>query len=251
MSGARPWLRSESMRSFTAASGHTTAPALARGDLLVRVEARTPPRLPRAPTGAPSACTAPSASQLSSTIHRPRSARQRARAPACRRGSRRCAPAAGPVVRSPTAAAAARGSMLSVRGSMSQNTGRAFSYSRQLAEATKRERRGDDLVARLDRPPRGRRGGGRRCRSTRPRRGLAPAAPRARPRTRGSRGPSDRRPRAQRLEDAAPPRRADARPRERDHGGRTRPLRALARAACGRAACPPRASPRAPPSSPR
>jgi hypothetical protein len=41
-----------------------------------------------------------------------------------------------PVVRSPTAAAAAAGSMFSVRGSMSQNTGRAFSNSTQLAEAT-------------------------------------------------------------------------------------------------------------------
>src|ERR671914_936320 len=41
-----------------------------------------------------------------------------------------------PVVRSPIAAAAARGSMFSVRGSMSQNTGRAFSNSTQLAEAT-------------------------------------------------------------------------------------------------------------------
>src|SRR5918999_385958 len=41
-----------------------------------------------------------------------------------------------PVVRSPTAAAAAAGSMLSVRGSMSQKTGFAFSYRRQLAEAT-------------------------------------------------------------------------------------------------------------------
>ena len=26
MSGARPWLRSESMRSFASADGHTTAP---------------------------------------------------------------------------------------------------------------------------------------------------------------------------------------------------------------------------------
>jgi hypothetical protein len=41
-----------------------------------------------------------------------------------------------PVVRSATAAAAAVGSMLSVRGSMSQKTGFAFSYRRQLAEAT-------------------------------------------------------------------------------------------------------------------
>src|ERR687895_2999583 len=41
-----------------------------------------------------------------------------------------------PVVRLPIAAAAAAGSMFSVRGSMSQNTGRAFSNSTQLAEAT-------------------------------------------------------------------------------------------------------------------
>src|SRR5919197_329167 len=42
-----------------------------------------------------------------------------------------------PAVRSPTAAAAAAGSMLSVAGSMSQKTGVTPSYSRQLAEATK------------------------------------------------------------------------------------------------------------------
>src|SRR4051794_21785466 len=42
-----------------------------------------------------------------------------------------------PTVRSPAAARAASGSRFSVSLSMSQNTGRAPSYSRQLAEATK------------------------------------------------------------------------------------------------------------------
>ena len=39
MSGARPWLRSESMRAFTAASRGGHHPALPRGQLLVGVEA--------------------------------------------------------------------------------------------------------------------------------------------------------------------------------------------------------------------
>ena len=85
---------------------------------------------------------APRSRPRRATRRRPRGSRARARrrAPPARPsppGSRRCGPAGCPTVRSPTAAAAAAGSRLRVSGSTSQKTGRAPSYSRQLAEATK------------------------------------------------------------------------------------------------------------------
>ncbi len=71
MSGARPWLRSESIRCLERGVAERDHPALARRQLLVGVEAEHG-RMSRARRRqCPSACTAPSASQASSTIASP------------------------------------------------------------------------------------------------------------------------------------------------------------------------------------
>ncbi len=127
-----------------------------------------------------------------------------------------------------------------------------------------RERRGHDLVAGPDaRRPYGEVEAGGAARDGRDR---EPADPCREGLLEGRQaGPEGEAAGAERLEDAGLLGGADARPRERDHGRvasgitaawwlrgpaiRFRP--ASARAGAGRAACPPRASPRAPPSSPR
>ena len=229
MSGARPWLRSESMRSLAAADGATTSAALPRGELLVRVEAEGG-QVAAAPTCAPSACTRP-APRRRPPRSRASARRRAARTPACRPGSRRCARAAGRVVRSLTAAAAAAGSRFSVRGSMSQNTGRAFSYSRQLADATKLKGEVTTSSPALD--PGGadgevEAGGAARDRARRARRPSRAARARS---NSGSARAERELPGAQRVEHRALLRLADQRARERDrlaHAvtcGRGRPAR--------------------------
>ena len=146
----------------------------------------------------PSACTAPSASQASSTIGRP----QRARTPACRPGSRRCGPAAARVVRSVTAAAAASGSRFSVtRVDVGEHRPRALVERSTLARATNEN--GDVTTSSPSRTPAAR---SARCSPAVPLdTALACATPSRAAKRRsnsGSRGPSESWPGAQDLEHA-------------------------------------------------
>ena len=98
--------------------------SLARGELLVRVEGE---HGEVAASAHRRAVGVHGAERLAGVLHDPerRARAPCARAPACLPDSRRCAPAAARWCARPPRLAAASGSMFSVRGSMSQNTGRA------------------------------------------------------------------------------------------------------------------------------
>ena len=181
MSGARPWLRSESMRSLTAASADRDHAALARRELLVGVEAedrRVAARADRArrrrgrrraPRRRPRRSAGPSA--LEGRAGRP--------------GSRRCGPAAARVVRSVTAAAAAsRVEVQRDAGRCRRTPAARARRATALALATNENGEVTTSSPSLHARPRAARGAGRRCRSTprsRARRRAAPRTPARRP----------------------------------------------------------------------
>ena len=223
--------------------------ALARRDLLVRVEARRRRGCPRAPTGLPVGVNG--AERLARVLDDPEPALageplerrhvggvaedvhgQEARRPL---GHRRRGGLRVEVQRAPVDVAEDRPRLLVQHG------------VRRRDEA---ERGRDDLVARPRCPPRAARGEARRCRSRPRRRAARRAARRAPPRTRRAAGPSERW-RERSTSRTSSSSRAPIAGRASGMNSSLTPCGRTARGPRGAGACRPRASPRAPPSSTR